>query len=83
LEPCQVKIFTMTRKFWVIKFKKMHKIETIGNWEELKAKLKQKFRLLTDNDLMFEKEKNEEMLAKLEVKLGKTKEELRKIIASL
>ena len=61
----------------------MHKIETKGNWEELKAKLKQKFRLLTDNDLMFEKEKNEEMLAKLEAKLGKTKEELRKIIASL
>lgn len=55
----------------------------IGNWNERKGKLKQHFGFLTDNDLMFEDGKKEEMLGKLQIKLGKTKEELRNIIASL
>ncbi len=54
-----------------------------GNWNEKKGKLKQKFAMLTDNDLLFEEGKKEEMLGKLQIKLGKTKEELRAIIASL
>ena len=45
--------------------------------------LKQKFAILTDNDLMFEEGKKEEMFGKLQIKLGKTKEELHKIIAAL
>lgn len=53
------------------------------NWEEQKSKLKQKFVALTDNDLMLEEGKKEELLKKLQIKLGKTKEELRKIIAAL
>ena len=54
-----------------------------GNWNEQKEKLKQKFAILTDNDLMFTDGKRGEMLRKLEVKLGKTKEELEKIMRSL
>lgn len=54
-----------------------------GNWNELKGKLKEKFATLTDNDLIFEEGKKEEMLGRLQIKLGKTKEELHKIIASL
>lgn len=54
-----------------------------GNWNEQKGKLKQKFAVLTDNDLLFEEGKKEEMLGKLQVKLGKTKEELTAIIAAL
>jgi uncharacterized protein YjbJ (UPF0337 family) len=61
----------------------MNTTELEGNWNELKGKLKQKFAVLTDNDLMFEEGKKEEMLAKLQIKLGKTKEELHKIIAEL
>ena len=61
----------------------MNKTEFKGNWNEQKGKLKQKFAVLTDNDLMFEEGKKEEMLGKLQVTLGKTKEELRKIIGSL
>ena len=61
----------------------MNKTEVKGNWNEQKGKLKQKFATLTDNDLLFEKGKKEEMLGKLQVKLGKTKEELRKIIEAL
>ena len=60
-----------------------NKEEIKGNWNEQKAKLKKKFAALTDNDLMYEKGKKDEMLAKLQVKLGKTKEELNKIIETL
>ena len=54
-----------------------------GNWEEQKGRLKQKFAILTDNDVLFIEGKKEEMLGRLQVKLGKTKEELQKIIAAL
>ncbi|MDZ7606465.1 MAG: CsbD family protein [Cyclobacteriaceae bacterium] len=53
-----------------------------GNWNELKGKLKQKFAVLTDNDLMYDEGKKDEMLGKLQIKLGKTKEELDKIMSS-
>ncbi|TMI89099.1 MAG: CsbD family protein [Bacteroidetes bacterium] len=58
-------------------------IELKGNWNEQKRKLKQKFATLTDNDLLFLDGKKDEMLGKLQAKLGKTKEELHKIIGSL
>ena len=58
-------------------------IELKGNWNEQKGKLKQKFATLTNNDLLFLDGKKDEMLGKLQVKLGKSKEELHKIIESL
>ena len=58
-------------------------IELKGNWNEQKGKLKQKFATLTDNDLLFVDGKKDEMLGKLQVILGKTKEEMLKIIESL
>lgn len=57
--------------------------EVKGNWNELKGKLKQQFAVLTDNDLMFEEGKKDEMLGKIQIKLGKSKEELHKIMESL
>jgi uncharacterized protein YjbJ (UPF0337 family) len=54
--------------------------ELKGDWDVQKAKLKQRFADLTDNDLMYLDGKKDEMLGKLQVKLGKTKEELRKIL---
>jgi uncharacterized protein YjbJ (UPF0337 family) len=54
-----------------------------GNWEEQKGKLKQKFAILTDNDVLLLEGKKEEMLGRLQIKLGKTKEELQKIISEL
>jgi uncharacterized protein YjbJ (UPF0337 family) len=54
-----------------------------GNWEEQKGKLKQKFAALTDNDLLFADGKQEEMIGRLQKKLGKTKEEMFKIISAL
>ena len=54
-----------------------------GNWDEQKGKLKQKFATLTDDDLMFAEGKKDEMLGKLQIKLGKSKEELHKMISEL
>ncbi len=54
-----------------------------GSWNEQKGKLKQKFATLTDNDLMFEEGRKVEMMGKLQIKLGKTKEELESIFSSI
>ena len=54
-----------------------------GNWNELKGKLKQRFAVLTDNDLMYEEGKEDEMLGKIQTKLGTSKDEFEKLIAGL
>jgi len=61
----------------------MNTTEVKGNWNIQKAKLKQKYADLTDDDFLYEEGKKDEMLGKLQVKLGKTKEELIKFIKSL
>ena len=61
----------------------MNSTEMKGKWEEQKGLLKQRFASLTDNDLLFAEGKKEEMLGRLQVKLGKTKEELHKIISEI
>jgi uncharacterized protein YjbJ (UPF0337 family) len=57
--------------------------ELMGNWNETKGKLKQKFALLTDSDMLLVEGKQDEMLGRLQVKLGKTKEEIQKLISQL
>ena len=57
--------------------------ELEGNWNEIKGKLKQKFAMLTDNDLLLIEGKQDELLGRLQTKLGKTKEELQKLISEL
>jgi uncharacterized protein YjbJ (UPF0337 family) len=52
-------------------------------WAEQKLALKKQFPTLTDADMMFEESKKEEMFAKIQTKVGKTKEEMQKIIAAL
>jgi uncharacterized protein YjbJ (UPF0337 family) len=61
----------------------MDKLGIKGNWNEVAGKLKQKFAVLTDDDLLFKEGKEEELLGRLQKKLGKTKEELRDVIAKL
>ena len=57
--------------------------ELKGNWNEIKAKLKQKFGMLTDSDLLFSEGKQDAMLSRLQTKLGRTKAEVHKIISEL
>jgi uncharacterized protein YjbJ (UPF0337 family) len=61
----------------------MTKLEFKGGWNEVKGKLKQKYAQLTDDDLEFAEGKDEELLGRLQQKLGKTKEDLRKEIEDL
>lgn len=58
-------------------------IEIKGDWNETKGKLKQKFAMLTDNDLLLVEGKHDEMLGRLQIKLGKTKAEIQTLIANL
>ena len=53
--------------------------EIKGNWEQLKGKMKQKFADLTDDDLLFEEGKEQEMWGKLQEKLGKTEKEIKSL----
>lgn len=54
-----------------------------GNWKEIKGKMKQEYATLTDNDLMYEKGKEDELLGRLQNKLGKTKQEVKEWIDSI
>ncbi|OAB28996.1 MULTISPECIES: CsbD family protein [Flavobacterium] len=53
--------------------------EIEGNWNELKGKLKQKFADLTDDDLLYDEGKEDEMWGKLQQKLGKTEKEIKSL----
>ena len=65
---------------------KEHQMNTLsikGNWKEISGKLKQKYANLTDDDLLFKEGKEEELLGKLQNKLGKTKEEIRNLLQKM
>ena len=61
----------------------MTKLEFKGGWNEVKGKLKQKYGQLTDDDLSFTEGKDEELLGRLQQKLGQAKEAIRAEIAKL
>ena len=61
----------------------MIKLKVTGDWNIVKGKLKQQFGNLTDDDLLFVKGKEEELLGRLQQKLGKTKQDIRDLLAKL
>ncbi|MEO5978505.1 MAG: CsbD family protein [Chryseolinea sp.] len=61
----------------------MNKLGLKGNWNEIKGKLKQKYGELTDDDLVFAEGKEDELYGRLQQRLGKSKEELRKEIEKI
>lgn len=61
----------------------MTKLEMKGTWNETKGKLKQKYADLTDDDLLFEEGKEDELLGRLQKKTGQTKEAIRDSISKL
>lgn len=54
----------------------MSDLKIKGNWNEVKGKIKQKYGDLTDDDLTYVEGKEDEMLGRLQKKLGKSKEEI-------
>lgn len=61
----------------------MNTTELKGNWNEVKGKLKQKYGELTDDDLVYEEGKEDELYGRIQKKVGKTKDEIQKWIADL
>ena len=47
-----------------------------GNWNVLKGKVKQQYADLTDDDLVMEKGKEDELLGRIQKASGKTKEQV-------
>lgn len=54
-----------------------------GNWNELKGKIKQQYANLTDDDLLYEEGKEDELYGRIQKKTGHTKEEVKKWIDKL
>lgn len=54
----------------------MNKLTWKGRWNELKGKVKQQYADLTDNDLLYEEGKEDELLGKLQKATGKTRDEV-------
>ena len=61
----------------------MNKLQFKGSWNEIKGKLKQSYGNLTDDDLVFTEGKDDELLGRLQKKLGKSKEEVKHMIEGL
>ncbi|HEY5470439.1 MAG TPA: CsbD family protein, partial [Bacteroidales bacterium] len=57
----------------------MNTTELKGNWNEMKGKLKKSYAELTDNDLLYEEGREDELYGRLQQRLGKTKEEVKKL----
>jgi len=54
-----------------------------GNWDVQAKELKKKYPKLTDSDVKFETFKEEDLLKRLQARLGKTREEVITIINEL
>jgi len=61
----------------------MNTTELKGNWNELKGKLKKSYAELTDDDLLYEEGREDELYGKLQQRLGKSKEEVKKLFEEL
>lgn len=54
-----------------------------GNWNTIKGKIKQEYGQVTDDDLVYEEGKEDELLGRLQKKIGKSKAEIKDWIDSL
>ncbi len=54
----------------------MSNLRLKGSWNELKGKVKQKYAELTDDDLMYEEGKEDELVGRLQKKTGKARDEI-------
>jgi len=61
----------------------MNSLQLKGSWNEIKGKLKQQYADLTDDDLLYTEGKEDELYGRLQKKLGKSKEEVQKLINDL
>ena len=61
----------------------MDKLQIKGNWNKMKGKLKEEYGELTDNDLQYTEGKDDQLIGRLQEKLGKSRDEVIKKLRSL
>jgi len=54
----------------------MSNLKLKGTWNELKGKAKQTYADLTDDDLLYEEGKEDELVGRLQKKTGKTRDQV-------
>ena len=59
------------------------KLKLKGTWNEVKGKVKKQYAELTDDDLLYEEGKDDELVGRIQKKTGKTKEAVKEWIESL
>ena len=61
----------------------MDKLEIKGNWNDLKGRIKEAYGTLTEDDLTYQEGKEDQLIGSIQKKLGKTRDEVVKMINSL
>ena len=59
------------------------KLKLKGDWNQTKGKIKQAYGDLSDDDLKYEEGKDDELVGRIQKKIGKTKDEVIKWIQDL
>lgn len=52
-----------------------------GSWDDVKGQLKQNYAELTEDDLVYVEGKEDELLGRLQIKLGKTKDDIVRLLS--
>ncbi len=61
----------------------MDKLQFKGQWNEVKGRMKQKYGELSDDDLAYQEGHEEELIGRLQKRLGKSRDEVVKEIKSI
>jgi uncharacterized protein YjbJ (UPF0337 family) len=61
----------------------MNKLTFKGDWDQVKGRLKQKYGQLTDDDLVYSEGKVDELVGRLEKKLGVAKDRITRLISEI
>jgi len=61
----------------------MDNLKLKGEWNEVKGRIKQIYGDLTDDDLIYVQGQHDELLGRLQSRLGKSREEVRRLIESI
>jgi len=59
------------------------KLKLKGTWNEVKGRAKKQYADLTDDDLLYEDGKDDELVGRIQKKVGKTKDEVIRWIENL
>ena len=60
----------------------MNKLESKGDWNIKKAKLKQKWDSLTEDDLLYSRGQEDELIGRIQKRTGLAREAVEKVIAA-